>query len=479
MMRRRLITSFALLCPMAGWLILLPSGHADGVNRPAVAVTFNKDVAPIFYESCAECHRPGEAAPMSLLSFKDARPWAKSIREKVVNREMPPWHADPHVGQFANDRRLSQAEVETIVAWVDGGAKEGDPKELPPAPKFTDGWNIGQPDLVLQMPEEFTLSASGPDEYQNFDIPTSFTEDKYVQAVEARPGNRRIVHHIVASVEPPPPPDAPRLSREEQEARRAQMLKDSILEKDGLIVRVKADAPVYDDGCSIPSGGNGTSPDGAGGGRDVSGDGGEPAYLGGFAPGHNPDIWEPGTAKKIPAGSKIRLQVHYSRTTGKAEKDRSMVGLIFARKPPERVLRTRWVQNMYFRIPPGAGRHRVTACWTTPDDIRLYSLLPHMHYRGAAAEVKAFYPGGRAETLLNVPDYDFSWQTQYYLKRPLSIPKGTTITVTGYFDNSPKNRYNPDPARAVRWGEPTYDEMMMSFVEYVVETPPASAARTR
>ena len=166
-------------------------------------VTFSKHVAPIFFANCADCHRQGEAAPFSLLSYKDARPWARSIKEKVLKREMPPWHADPHYGKFSNDRRLTESQIDTIVAWVDGGAKEGNPNDLPPPPKFVEGWSIGKPDIVLQMPEEFTLAASGPDEYQYFEIPTNFKQDVYVQMAEARPGNRKIVHHIIAFVVPP------------------------------------------------------------------------------------------------------------------------------------------------------------------------------------------------------------------------------------------------------------------------------------
>jgi len=185
-------------------------------------VTFNKDVAPILFKSCAECHRPGEAAPFSVLSYKDARPWAKSIREQVVSREIPPWHADPHVGEWANDRRLSQTEIDKIAAWVDGGAQEGEAKDLPPAPQFVEGWRIGKPDLVLTMPKEFTLDASGPDEYQYFEIPLNFTEDRYALKAEARPGNRKIVHHIIAFIVPPAKGAQPRLSEEELARLRAQ-----------------------------------------------------------------------------------------------------------------------------------------------------------------------------------------------------------------------------------------------------------------
>jgi len=449
-------------------------------NSPAKSVTFNRDVAPILFKNCAECHRPGEAAPMSLLSFKDARPWARSIREKVVSRQMPPWHADPHVGEFANDRRLSKSEIDTISAWVDAGAPEGDAKDLPAPPKFVEGWNIGKPDMVLTMPDEFTLGATAPDEYQYFEIPTNFTEDKYVQMAEARPGNRKIVHHMIAFIQPPAKDGRPqaKLTKEEIEKYRERREKESIFYREGFLMRMKPDVPVYDDGCALANGGSGET-------RDVSKK--ERERLGtllvGFAPGMNPLMLEPGTAKKIPAGSKLMIQMHYSKTTGKVEKDRSMIGLIFAKQPADKLELTWPVSNSYFMIPPGADHHAVTACWTTPEDIHLNTLMPHMHLRGAAMEIKAFYPDGHSEMLLNVPNYSFSWQTVYYLKRPMAVPKGTRIMVTGYFDNSPKNKYNPDPTKAVRFGEPTYDDMMIGWIEYTADrdrsTPEPAAATAR
>ncbi|HXG66177.1 MAG TPA: cytochrome c, partial [Blastocatellia bacterium] len=431
------------------------------------AVTFNKDVAPIFFNSCADCHRPGEAAPFSVLSYKEARPWARSIKEKVVTREMPPWHADPHVGEFANDRRLTQAQIDTIVAWVDGGAPEGDPKDLPPAPKFYEGWRIGKPDVVLPMPEEFTLEASGPDEYQYFEIPTNFTEDKYVQAAEARPGNRKIVHHIIAFIQPPPPKgqQRPNLTKEEIEKLREKAEREGIFRREGFLMRMKPDIPVWDDGCQLPSGGRGEKRDGSGGDND----GPEGGWLCEFAPGHDPDIWEPGVVRKIPAGSKLVLQIHYSKAAGKVEKDRSSIGLVFAKEPPDKLLIMDGISNNYFQIPPGAANHKVTACWTTKEDIHVTTLMPHMHVRGKAMKYEAFYPDGRSEVLLNVPNYSFSWQTAYYLKQPKAIPKGTKIVVTAHFDNSAKNKYNPDPTQAVRFGEPTYDEMMIGFIEYTID----------
>ncbi|MCW5968881.1 MAG: hypothetical protein KIT57_10235 [Blastocatellales bacterium] len=434
-------------------------------SRTSGGATYSKDVAPIFYKSCAECHRAGEAAPFSVLSYKDVRPWAKSIREQVASREMPPWHADPHVGEFSNDRRLSDKEIATVTSWVDAGAPEGNPKDLPKPPQFVDGWSIGKPDLILPMTEEFTLEAEGPDEYQYFEIDPGFKEDVYVQAAEARPGNRAAVHHIIAFVQAPPPPGrpAPKLTKEEIEKMRAQMEKDAIFYRDGFLMRTKADAPVYDDGCAIPSGGGGTRRDGGGE------DGGPGLLLCGYAPGMNQAVFEPGTVKRIPAGAKIIFQMHYSKVTGKVEKDRSSVGLILAKAPPRRQIYTHGVSNNYFLVPPGAENHKVTACWTTKDDIRISTLMPHMHLRGKAMEITAFYPDGKKEMLLNVPNYSFSWQTVYYLKEEKSIPKGTRLMVTGYFDNSAKNKYNPDPKQPVRFGEPTYDDMMIGWIEYTVD----------
>jgi hypothetical protein len=466
MKKARIIIVVAILCAAAA-LFTMPASRAKDAKTQAKDVTFTKDVAPIFFNKCAECHRPGEAAPFSALSYKDARPWARSIREQVASREMPPWRADPHIGEFKNDRRLTEAEIETITAWVDGGAKEGDPKHLPPAPEFADGWAIGKPDLIISMPEEFTLDPSGPDEYHYFEVDPGFTEDKYVQMAEARPGNRRIVHHILAFVQPPPKDgQSPKqMTKEESE----QMERESIFYRDGFLMRTKRDAPVYDDGCGLSNGGQGGDRDGS---RRENGLSSLGMMLAGFAPGMNPWVWEPGTVKKIPAGSKIIFQVHYSKIAGSTQKDRSMIGLTFAKQPPQRQLVTRSISNNYFRIPPGASNHRVTACWTATEDIRLTAALPHMHVRGKAIEIKAFYPDGRSETLLNVPNYSFAWQTFYYFKQPLAIPKGTRLLITSYFDNSPKNKYNPDPTQAVRFGEPTYDEMMGSFIDYTIESQP-------
>jgi mono/diheme cytochrome c family protein len=428
-------------------------------GRSRKNVVFTKDIAPILFKNCAQCHRPGEASPMSLLSYQETRPWAKSIREKVVNRQMPPWHADPHTGEFQNERRLSRQEIETIADWVDSGAPEGDPRDLPPTPKFHEGWGIGQPDLTLQMPEEFTLDASGPDEYQYFVIDPKFTEDKFVQAVEARPGNRKIVHHIAAFWEAPRPREQTKPSPEEAKKIKAQMEQESIRYEDGFLLRVKADAPVANDGCSLPNGGGGFQ-------RDTSKRLSPRNTLAIYAPGRDVDVWAPGAVKRIPAGSRIILQVHYSKAAGSVQKDRSSVGLIFAKSKPTTEVETEMIFNAYMQIPAGAERQRVSACWTVPEDINALSLMPHMHTRGAAMEIKVVFPDGKEKLVLNVPQYDFSWQTNFTFKESLLIPKGSKFLVTGYFDNSARNKYNPDPGKVIRWGEPTYDEMLVCFLEY-------------
>ncbi|MBO0800323.1 MAG: thiol-disulfide isomerase, partial [Blastocatellia bacterium] len=333
------------------------------------------------------------------MSYKDVRPWAKSIREKVGNRQMPPWHADPHYGDFKNNRTLSQTEIDTIIAWVDGGAKEGDAKDLPPAPQFADGWNIGQPDMVIQIPEEYTYKP-GSDEYQYFDVDPKFTEDRYVAMAEARPSNRRIVHHILAFIIPPGPNMA-KMTTEQRYKAMEMALKNSPFYRDGYLMRVKADQPVIDDACGSPKAERG---------------GDNQSILTGYAPGKNADIFEPGVARRIPAGSIIRFQVHYSNQLldGNAEeKDRSMVGLVFSKEPPQKTIITNSIGNIYFKIPPGAENHRVTACRTLRRDTTIYGLMPHMHLRGKSMEYKVFYPDGKEETLLKVPNYSFSWQTNY------------------------------------------------------------------
>ncbi len=451
------ITAITATAVFIAALFALPVVGAKSSDPSAKNPTFNKEIAPIFFKRCAECHRPGEAAPFSVLSYKDVRPWAKSIKEKVVSRQMPPWHADPQVGHWANDPRLTQAQVDSIVAWVDTGAPEGNPKDLPEAPKFEEGWGIGKPDVVIQMPEDYIVEASGPDEYQYFDVSTNFKEDKYVQLAEARPGNRKVVHHIIAFIVPPGQPTLNMVPKEKRSEALEGSLKNTPFYRDGFLIRMKKDTPIYNDASQIPA--------------NLKGFNQVDDFLTAYAPGSDYGEWQPGTAKKIPAGATIRFQVHYSKVAGTVQKDRSMVGMVFAKEPPQKVMKTRAVSNIFFEIPPNSDHHKVVASWTPPLDVTLYLLMPHMHYRGSAMEYKVFYPDGKSEVLLNVPAYSFNWQMAYRPQAPIRIPAGTRIQVTGYFDNSTKNKYNPDPNQAVRQGEPTYDEMMMGFLDYTAEKP--------
>lgn len=438
-------------------------------GAPAKTPTFTTDVAPILHKNCAGCHRPAGMAPMSLLSYNDTRPWAKSIRENVQQRKMPPWHADPKYGEFRNERRLTQQEIDTIVAWVDGGSIKGSDSDTPTAPPATyEGWRMGQPDTVLTMPQEYTLAAEGPDEYQYFVIPTNFKEDHWIEAAEARPGNSKVVHHIIAFIQPP---------RNEGSAAKGDVrrnvfsdLSKIIFYKDGTLMRVQDSVPVWDNGCATPEGGQGIFRDGTG--REPM-----PALLCGEAPGRDPDFWGRGLAKKIPAGANLLLQVHYNKN-GSVEKDRSSIGLIFAKNPPTKEVRTMPIHNHYFRIPPGAENHEATACYTFKEDVHFISLMPHMHVRGKEMQIKAVFPDGKSSILLSVPSYSFDWQTTYYLKQPLAIPRGTRIEVIGRFDNSSKNPKNPDSTKAVRWGDPTYDEMLIGWVDYVRDNQTIPAGST-
>ncbi|MFL6273635.1 MAG: DUF3471 domain-containing protein [Blastocatellia bacterium] len=468
-MRKPLSFLFTVAFLAAFGLTLSPATNAgegpeSGANKSARAVTFSRDVAPILYKNCVACHRPNDLAPMSLLSYKDARPWARSIKEKVVTREMPPWQADPHYGQFMNDKRLSQQEIDTIVTWVDGGAKEGNPKDLPAAPTFSDDWQIGKPDLILTMQEEYTVEATGPDEYIRFVIPVNISEIKWIKGVEIHPGNKRVVHHAVAFLQTPEMIAAAKGAGDN--ALNPTPDKSSMFYRDGTLVRTKGDAPVYDDGCKAPDGGFAR-----GSGQETIG-----PLLGFYAPGKDVDLFPAGTAKFIRPGSNLIIEMHYSKTTGKTEKDRTMVGLLFAKEAPDKVLQSNGALNHFFKIPPGATDHEVTACYKFSNDTLLYTLMPHMHRRGKDMKYEVVYPDGRRETLLAVK-YNFAWQSMYRFKEPVLVPHGSQLIVTAHYDNSERNKWNPDPTKAVRWGDPTYDEMMIGYMDYVTKLTERAVAK--
>ena len=432
------------------WCHLLP-GIVVGLHAE---ITFTRDVAPILYKRCVGCHRPGDVAPMSLLTYKDARPWTAAIKEAVLSRKMPPWKADPHYGQWSNDPRLSDVEIATIKTWAEGTKSEGDPKDLPAPPDFHDGWKIGTPDLVISIPEH-TVEGSGPDEYSYFNVATNFKEDRWIVAAELRPSNRKIVHHAHVFVQ-------------EETTKKSAAAKDPVSEytrwlivKQGTLSWMRPEAPVIDNGCSVDH--NGMLP-----GRKLSE---FETLLSSYLPGRNAAAFPAGTARKIPAGATLNFRIHYSRTTGRRENDITSVGLIFAKKMPEHILYYTYLSNQMFRIPPGDSDHRVTDCHTLEKDIQITSLTPHMHLRGKAMRYIAHYPDGRSETLLNVPAYDFNWQITYQARKPIFLSKGARIEVIGEFDNSSRNPLNPDPNVAVRWGAASENEMMDGWFEYVDASP--------
>jgi hypothetical protein len=384
--------------------------QAGNVAPPA---TFYKDVLPVLQKNCQKCHRPGEIAPASFLTYESTRPWAKAIKTAVLSKKMPPWFADPHYGQFENDRALSETDIHTLVAWVDGGAPEGDPKNAPKPVVWATGWHIGKPDVVFSMAAEYHVPASGTIGYQYLVIPTGFTEDKYVQAVEVRPGNPKLVHHIVALVREP-----------------------------GYSWLKQASLP------DVPFPGE---------------------ILAGYLPGSDLEGVHPGRAKLIKAGSDLVLQIHYT-PNGTAGTDISQVGLIFSKKPvAERVL-TLNIGNMVFSIPPGAPDTEVHSKLTLQRDVTLLGLRPHMHFRGKSFQFRATYPDGKREVLLSVPEYDFNWQQEYDLAREKKLPRGTVIECEAHFDNSRNNRFNPDPTKEVHFGEQTWEEMMIGFLDVAVPT---------
>jgi mono/diheme cytochrome c family protein len=391
----------------------LVAGSFGAANSTAPP-TYTRDVAAILNKRCVECHRKGEVAPMALTSYKEVRPWAKAIQEAAASRRMPPWLADPHVGAFANDRRLTDRELDTIRQWVAAGAPEGAAKDLPPSPEFVEGWTIGKPDAIVDIGTDFPVPATGVVKYQYITVDTGFDEDKWIEAAEIRPDKRSVVHHIIVFMTDP-----------------------------GL------------DRALAVEGGN---------------------LLVGYAPGDPPMNFAPGTAKLLPKGSKLRFQLHYT-PNGTATTDRSYVGFRFARNPPRHRAVTGRALNFGFVIPPGAPAHEVKASWTAKTEVRLTGLMPHMHLRGKDFEYTVVYPDGRTEKILSVPKYDFNWQLAYELKEPLALPKGTRIDCVAHFDNSPNNKYNPDPSKEVRWGDQTWEEMMIGWFTYTIPNEPVEVTR--
>jgi hypothetical protein len=387
----------ARLCA-AGWLLpWVVAAATPGTPN------FSNDVAPILFAHCVECHRAGEVAPMPLTTYKEARPWAKAIRDRVVARTMPVWLADPHYGSFRNDPRLSRVDIDTIVKWVANGAPEGESRDTSVLQKFDAGWRLGKPDMIIDIGTDFEVPSERVMPWQDFIAPTGLKEDRWISAAEVRPGSPAVVHHVMVFVQEP----------------------------------------------------------GKSAGVDDLG-----ALVAAYAPGEPPLSLAPGTAELVKAGSNFRFRIHYT-PNGKASKDRSYIGIYFAKQPVKYRALTANATSILFRIPPGDPNYEVKSSWTASEDVQLISLMPHMHSRGTNFRYTITYPDGRQQVLLYVPKYDYNWQLQYDFKEYIKVPKNSRIDCIAHFDNSVNNRFNPDPDVEVTWGDQTWDEMMIGWITYV------------
>ncbi len=410
-------------------ICLISTAALNAAEAPSA--TFYRDVLPILQERCQSCHRAGEIGPMPLGTYTEARPWAKAIRQAVVTRKMPPWNADGPHGKFRNDPSLSQAQIDTLVAWVDGGAREGNAKDAPPARSFTEGWSIGTPDAVFEMPNAYDVPAAGAIEYTYVIVPTGFKEDRWMSSAEVRPGNRAVVHHANVYVREPG----------------SKWLRDYPY-GEAFVPHEK----------TVRAGEGGSSSAGAGI---------EEQMIAGYIPGRPARQVPPGYGMLVPAGSDLVFQMHYT-TNGKAVRDRTKVGFVFAKQPPQRRVIRIQASNAKFVIPPGAASYPVSGDAQLGVACELIDAYPHMHFRGQSMTLSATYPTGEREQLLRVPRYDFNWQLVYEMGQPKLLPQGTLLRADATFDNSPNNRFNPDPKAEVRWGDQTWEEMMVGFFDVAI-----------
>lgn len=410
----------ALDAVLAGDEVEVPKTHPEGclLARPAdddVAfvrpLTYHNRISRIVQRNCLLCHREGGVAPFSLASYERVYNYRAMIRFMTETRRMPPWFA--HEGEWANDRSLSDRDLRDLLAWIDAGAPEGDPEDAPLPRRFADGWQIGEPDAVVRLPEPFTIPADGVVDYQYMYVKTDFGEDKWVRGVEIRPTARQVTHHVLVFVEPP----------------------------------------------------------GAKSAREA--DPGEPVWQGGIdgyfaatAPGFPGVVYPEGMAKRLPAGAWLKFQLHYT-PNGVEAVDRTEIGFIFDDGPPEHEVETASAFNTRFVIPPGAKDYRVDAEYTFREPGRLLTLFPHTHVRGKAFRYTLELPDGTEEVLLDLPRYDFNWQLSYHFAKPREVPAGATLHATAWYDNSADNPANPDPTVEVRFGEQTFDEMMIGYFDWV------------
>jgi len=409
---------------LAGKNVEVPYVEAVGCPIPTPTIsqseppTYATHVASILQKNCLECHRRGQVGPFPLETYEQARKRADDLASVAEDRLMPPWKADPHVGPgFKNDRSLSSEEISTLLAWAEAGAPEGDPSQTPAPPQFHDDWALGTPDLVVEMPDNFPIPASGEDIYRCFVIPTRLPADTYINAIEYRPGNRRVVHHMLGYVD---------VSGEGR----------------------KKDAADAEQGYSCFSG-----PE-----VDVHGD------LGGWAPGNDPSRLPDGLGRSLPKNADVIIQVHY-HPSGKDETDRSRVGLYFSKKPVKQVLHWNAAAKFDLDIPPDQPNFKAEGVWVAPVELEAWGVTPHMHLLGKDMLMSLEFPDGRKQDLVKLNDWDFAWQNAYYFKNPITLPKGTRLRVVAHYDNSSGNPRNPNnPPKRVKWGEATTDEMCIGFI---------------
>ncbi len=397
---------------------------------PLLALTAMKpvtysDVRPVLERRCVGCHQKGEIAPMAFSSYMETRPWAKAIKVAVLNRTMPPWHADPDSSKrIHNNRLMPESEVQQLVAWVDGGATEGRSLPAIQTPREPATWTLGKPDRIIKLPG-YAVPENGTIRYTFLVTPTELPEDTWITAAEFKIDQRSVMHHINAFVRPP-----------------------------GSSYLATAPKNEYYVASAAERGAR--RPDE----RDID----RRELLVGYEPGYRPIPWGPNQAKLIRKGSDIVFEIHFT-TNGKAVTDHSELGIYFAKQAPKERVVTITPADSKLAIPPGAPNHRTFSYAELKADAKLISLQPHMHLRGKAFQIEAVFPDGRRDMLLRVPRYDFNWQTTYFLKEPISLPKGTKLECTGWFDNSPNNRFNPDPTKTIYWGDQSWEEMSIGFME--------------
>ncbi len=415
-------------------------------REPLVAQTatpvFTKDVAPILYKNCTTCHRVGGLGPSSLMEYDSAKANASEIKDAVKTGFMPPWHAESPHGTFLNDRRLSDLEKQTIVRWIDGGAKRGDMKQMPPAPVYPSSWEMGTPDAIVTMPEEFVVPASGTIEYQYFEAPTNFTEDKWVQSLEILPGARAVVHHVLVFAKVPPPPGSAAPTPPPAGTPRPVPL---FAPKPQFAI---PDDPPRQDTRHAPPGQLGS-------------------LIGTTAPGTNILTFPAGTALRVRAGTVLVFQMHYT-AHGHEATDRTSVGFRFAKEMPDEEIRAGNFVNGAMVLPAGRKDIMISSELEPTQTVRIWALFPHTHLRGTRWKYTLDKPDGSSDVVLDVPRYDFNWQTYYFFAKPFDMPAGSKLKSFAWYDNSATSKHNPDATKDVKWGDQTWEEMQYTGFLYSV-----------